>query len=573
MFPLHLCKMKRGMRIIPFLILTLSFMGLTSSIAQNINSNQSVEYYSLIKRYETLSSNYNNCDLISFGETDSGEPLRLFLINSSGEFYPEDIHNKAVILVQNGIHSGESCGIDASIEWAEELLTSQNLPENVVIGIIPAYNIGGMKNRGCCSRANQNGPAEHGFRGNARNLDLNRDYIKADSKNAFAFYRLFHWLQPELFVDTHTSNGADYQYTMTLLSTRKERLDAHLGNYLEAKITPYIYQNYDSLTPYVNVFGTTPNKGIKAFNDMTRFSTGYAALFNCIGFTTEAHMWKSFEARKNATSKFLKLLTQFVDENSTELKENKRIADSEYAREFEYINLALDTTKKEELTFLSYAPEYHFSEILGKEQVYYNRNKKETIKIDYYNTYVKVSQVHVPNYFVVKGAWKEVITRLKANEIELTMITGDTTIYGTGMYISHYENGTKPYEGHYLHQKVTARDSAISMDFSTGDYLVSTQQKGWRYILNVLQPESDDSFFAWNFYDEVVQQKEWYSAYVFEPYAQKMLDEDVMLKMQYDAKLESDPQFKSGKYRLYWLYTQSPFYEKEHNRLPILKLY
>ena len=414
---------------------------------------------------------------------------------------------------------------------------------------------------------------KHGFRGNARNLDLNRDYIKADSKNALAFYRLFHWLKPELFVDTHTSNGADYQYTMTLLTTRKERLDAHLGNYLNATLEPYIYQNYDSLTPYVNVFGTTPNNGIRAFNDKTRFSTGYVALFNCIGFTTEAHMWKSFDARKNATSKFLKLLTQFANENSADLKENKRIADAEHARDFEFINLVLDTTQKESLTFLSYQPEYHYSEILGTNQLYYNRSKKQTIEIDFYNCFKKMNQVHVPKYFVVKGAWKEVIERLKANHVEMTMIDKDTSITGTGMYITGFDNGKKPYEGHYLHKEVTVRDSIITMEFNKGDYVISSQQKGWRYVLNVLEPESDDSFFAWNFYDEVLQQKEWYSTYVFEPYAQKMLETDVELKIRYDYKLENDPQFENGQYRLYWLYTQSPFYEKEHNRLPLLKLY
>ena len=139
------------------------FLGMSSLVASEKKWNQSENYYSLIKRYQNLSNTYNTCDLISFGETDSGEPLRLFLMNASGEFYPEGIHNKTVILVQNGIHAGESCGIDASIEWAEELMRSNSLPDNVVIGIIPVYNIGGMKNRGCCSRANQNGPEETWF--------------------------------------------------------------------------------------------------------------------------------------------------------------------------------------------------------------------------------------------------------------------------------------------------------------------------------------------------------------------------------------------------------------------------
>lgn len=546
----------------------------TSNVwASKEDKNQSVTYPELIQRYVALSNQYNTCDFISFGETDSGEPLHLFLLNSSGEFYPEAIHNKTVILVQNGIHAGESCGIDASIEWAEELLEKQLIPDNVVIGIIPVYNIGGMKNRGCCSRANQNGPEEHGFRGNARNLDLNRDYIKSDSKNAMAFYRLFHWLNPELFVDTHTSNGADYQYTMTLLTTRKEKLDAHLSQFLVQKIAPYLYANFDSLTPYVNVMGTTPNDGIVAFNDSPRFSTGYASLFNCIGFTTEAHMWKSFDARKKATAEFLKLLTSFAHEHSQELIENKRISDTEYAREFEALNLRLDTTKSRELPFLSFTPEYRYSEILGRNQLYYNRNKPEEIKIRYFDSYSKTEHVHVPKYYVVKSAWKEVIERLQANHIEMRRISGDTSLDGIGLYVKSFTNTADPYEGHFLHKKMVVKDSAITMTFHTGDYIISTQQTGWRYLLNVLQPESEDSYFAWNFYDEILQQKEWYSAYVFEPYAQKMLDEDINLQQEYQHKLENDPKFKNGDFRLYWLYMQSSFYEKEHNRLPILKVY
>jgi hypothetical protein len=430
-----------------------------------------------------------------------------------------------------------------------------------------------MKNRGCCSRANQNGPEEHGFRGNARNLDLNRDYIKADSKNAFAFYRIFHWLKPQIFVDTHTSNGADYQYTMTLLTTRKERLDPHLSQFLAHDLEPYIYANFDSLTPYVNVFGASPDSGIKAFNDMTRFSTGYASLFNCIGFTTEAHMWKPFEQRKEATHRFLKLITHFSDSNYVTLIENKRISDSEYPMSFEALNLALDPSKSDVLNFLSYQPEYRYSEILGREQLYYNREKPAQIQIPYFNYYNKVDEIQVPKYYYISSAWKEVIQRLQANEIEMTKLEEDTVLTGLGTYIESFSNGKNPYEGHYLHKEVQTKDSTISMQFYSGDYQVSTTQKGWRYVLNVLEPKSKDSFFAWNLYDEITQQKEWYSAYVFEPYAREMLDNDPFLRMEYERNLETNPQFEKGDYRLYWLYTKSSFYEPVHNRMPLIRMY
>ena len=556
------------------IVLLLAFIFANTVFAQSNSDNQSVTYDSLITGYTQLTDTYNTCDLITFGETDSGKPLHLFLINSSKEFYPEAIQNKVVILIQNGIHAGEPCGIDASLEWAQDMLKNNTIPENVVIAIIPVYNIGGMLNRGKFSRANQNGPEEHGFRGNARYLDLNRDYIKNDSKNAFAFTRIFHWLKPHLFVDTHTSNGADYQYTMTLLSPRKERLDAHLSNFLVNKMEPYLYENYDTLSPYVNVWGTTPNKGIKSFNDLPRFSTGYAALFNCIGFTTEAHMWKPFVARKNHTRKFLELLTLFANENHEAIVMNKKVSDGEFPMGFESLNLKIDTSRFDTITFLSYKPEYRYSEILGKDQLHYNRNIPETIEIPYYNYFEKVDQVQVPNFYVVKSGWSEVIERLQSNNIAMTVIENDTNISGVGMYITDYSSKKKAYEGHFLHSNIMVIDSAINMHFFEGDYLISTKQAGWRYILNVLEPKSEDSFFAWNFYDEILQQKEWYSSYIFEEYAQSMLEEDPLLQMEYDSKLATDKKFEeNGNYRMYWLYTKSPFYETGHNRLPILKIF
>ncbi len=563
--------MKKKLQI---LLLGILLISVNLGFSQSNLLNQSVTYEELMQGYKQLAANYNTCDLVSFGQTDSGKPLHLFLINKSQEFYPEAIHQKVVLLVQNGIHAGEPCGIDASLEWATEMISTHQIPDNVVIAIIPVYNIGGMLNRGCCSRANQNGPEAHGFRGNARNLDLNRDYIKNDSKNAFAFARLFHWLQPELFIDTHTSNGADYQYTMTLISPRKEKLDAHLSGYLVNKLEPYLYANYDSLTPYVNVWGTTPNHGIKSFNDLSRYSTGYVGLFNCIGFTTESHMWKTFNARKTHTRKFLELLTGFADTNFVELMENKRICDAENPMSFEALNLEIDTTVFDSITFLSYQPTYAYSEILGRKQLYYNRSKPESIKIPYFNYFNKIDEVKVPDYYVIRSAWKEVVSRLRANQIAMIRLNHDSTITGLTSYIKHYKSGTQPYEGHYLHKEIEVVDSLVDMSFYEGDFMVSTHQKGWKYILNVLEAKSEDSFFAWNFYDEILQQKEWYSAYIFESYAVQMLEADPVLRMEYDRKMETNKSFAaSGDARLLWLYRKSPFYESNHNRLPILKIF
>ena len=171
------------------------------------NQNRTLTYVEVIKAYQLLDAKYLQAKMITFGKADGGKPLNLFLINASGNFNLEQLRksNGIFLLINNGIHPGEPEGIDASLLLAKNLLNGKIiLPENVMIGIIPVYNIDGSLNRGCCSRANQDGPAEYGFRGNARNLDLNRDCIKCDSENAKAFNKMFSANDPDVFVELRT---------------------------------------------------------------------------------------------------------------------------------------------------------------------------------------------------------------------------------------------------------------------------------------------------------------------------------------------------------------------------------
>jgi hypothetical protein len=151
-----------------------------------------------------------------------------------------------VILINNGIHPGEPDGIDATMMLMRDLALGKiKIPQNTKVAAIEAYNISGMMRRGKFSRANQNGPEEYGFRGNARNFDLNRDFIKNDTENAKAFQEIFHWLEPIYFIDNHVSNGADYQYTFTYISTNKERLGSSLGTYFHKEMQPKLIENLE----------------------------------------------------------------------------------------------------------------------------------------------------------------------------------------------------------------------------------------------------------------------------------------------------------------------------------------
>jgi hypothetical protein len=115
--------------------------------------------------------------------------------------------------------------------------------------------------------------------------------------------------------------------------------------------------------------------------------------------------------------------------------------------------------------------------------------------------------------------------------------------------------------------------STLKMDFRKGDYFVPTRQPGVKYLLETLEPEAYDSFFNWNFFDTYLQTKEHFSAYVFEDIAAELLKKDDKLRKELEEKKSLDEKFAaSGSDQLRFIYTNSPYYEKEHMRYPIFRI-
>ena len=205
------------------------------------NAKETPPYHEIISWWQMLDKQYPQVKMLTMGPGDAGFPLHLVILNPEKEFdFPAlRLKNKRIILVNNGIHPGEPDGIDASMLLVRDIVTGRKkLPANVVLAIIPVYNIGGCLNRSANFRVDQNGPAEFGFRGNSQNLDLNRDFIKCDSKEAGPLPKYFIYADPDVFVDNHVSNGADYQHVMTLLSSQHSKLGGVMGEYMNKTFEP-----------------------------------------------------------------------------------------------------------------------------------------------------------------------------------------------------------------------------------------------------------------------------------------------------------------------------------------------
>lgn len=540
-------------------------------------SGKSVTYDDLINAYKNLDEKYAQATLLETGKTDIGEPLRLFVISDHADPAASiGDKNHVNILINNGIHPGEPDGIDACLFLAEQFLSGrQKFPKGINLCIIPVYNIGGMLNRGCCSRANQNGPEEYGFRGNGQNLDLNRDFIKADSKNAKSFYNIFHLVKPDIFIDTHVSNGADYQYTMTLLCTQTDKLGVN-GKYCREKLLPYLYHEMEKkkfpLVPYVHSLDETPESGIIDFLETPRFATGYSTLFDVIGLTTETHMWKPYPARVQSTIEFILTTIQYADQHNSEIKHLPNAFRGGIEKPAWYsFNWNPDTSRFTMIDFLGYEAEYPESKIDQQPRLRYNREKPYQKKIRYYNHYIASDSVRIPEFYIIPQSWEKIIDLLICNKVKIDTIHAREEMQLNCYYIESFETVKHPYEGHYLHSQINTRSALMNIALYPGDFIIYTNQPNWRFIVEVLEPANTDSYFSWGFFDAVLQQKEWFSSYIFEDFALQMLIENPELKTEMENKIKNGEINDDHFSRLLFLYQHSPFYEKSHNRYPVYR--
>lgn len=547
----------------------------------DLEGNESPTWQQTITMFQQLADASPFAKLLEVGKTDVGKPLHLMVITTDSLFYPELFdRSKTIVFINNAIHPGEPDGVNASLLLARDLLDMNSAIhqclDSVIVCILPMYNVDGALMRNSFTRANQDGPYEYGFRGNARNLDLNRDFMKCDSKNALSFNRLFSRIQPTVFVDTHVSNGADYSYTMTLITSQSNKL-GFLGAYMKESMEPALFEAMKKrgheMTPYVNTMGRTPDSGLVEFLETPRFASGYAALFQCFPFITETHMLKPFPARVQATRVFLEELIGFSYIHSTSLIREKRKAEEALLRTTHLpLKYELDTTARDAFFFKGYTARYQPSEVGTGERLFYDKTQPWEKDIPFYNRYRDTLLVEVPGSYVVPQAWWQVIERLKANGVQMYPLRQDTVLEVEAYFIEKYTTAKKPYEGHFPHTQVQVRKEKQRLLYFAGDMVVPTSQRARRYLVEALEPQGEDSFFAWNFFDAILQRKEYFSDYVFEEKAAELLAENPRLKEEFEVALKVDSTLANNHWdQLYWIYTRSIYAERSVMRYPVAR--
>ena len=472
------------------ILVLLSLLFFNFSFAQSLttkfetsNGKQTPTYAEIIDWWKKTDAASPLVKMMEMGPTDAGFPLHLILVSTDKDFSIPSIKNKKknIIFINNGIHPGEPDGIDASMLLVKDIIQKKyTLPANIVLALIPVYNIGGALNRSANYRVDQNGPEEFGFRGNSQNLDLNRDFIKNDSKEALTFTKIFHFLDPDIFVDNHVSNGADYQHVMTLITTQHNKLGGTMGQFINQQFEPALYslmkkKGFD-LVPYVNHFGETPDQGWNEFWDSPRYSSGYAALWNVFAFVPETHMLKSYDQRVKATYALMQSFIEFTTANSKKITSLRTETKKRQTTQKEFpIGWKWDKNKFSEITFKGYEAGRKPSAISELPRLYYDRSKPFEKRVPFYNVYTDTLSVEKPKAYIIPQGWWKVIDRLKANKVQLIALKKDTTIEVETYRIESYQSSPRPFEGHHPNNNTRILKSLKNIKDSSRICLIRVQ--------------------------------------------------------------------------------------------------
>ena len=492
---------------------------------------------------------------------------------------------KLLILIQACIHPGESEGKDAGLMLIRDLVIHKKFPgllDRVSILFIPIFNVDGHERFGPYNRINQNGPGEMGWRVNAGNLNLNRDYLKADAPEMQAWLRLFNTWMPDFFIDTHTTDGADYQYVLTyqmeLYGDMDPALTGWSKNIFLKEWSDQLEKAGFPVFPYIEFRNWhNPESGIEMSVGPPMLSQVYTSLRNRPGLLLETHMLKPYEQRVSATYEALKAGIGILGKEQENLKERIRQADENVSgQDFRKtaFPLRFETTNDSTLVdFLGFGYQKARSDITGEDYYQYGKTKT-TLRIPYFDKTKPVVLTRLPEAYIIPVEWKTVIDRLVFHGIRIKRLASDTTLAVTTWKFSNPKWQSNPYEGRHPLTSFESNEIRITRTFSAGSVLVDMAQPGAKIIAHLLEPKGNGSFLYWGFFDAIFEQKEYAENYVMEAMAAKMLADDPSLKTEFEKKKAADSVFaKNPNAILNWFYSKTPYWDDRKDVYPVGKIF
>jgi hypothetical protein len=524
---------------------------------------------------------------IQFGRTPEGRPMLALIVSRSGSLTSEKAREQKlpVMLIQGGIHAGEIDGKDAGFLALRELLNNEAAAgalKSFVLVFVPVFNIDGHERFGHWNRPNQVGPEEMGWRANARNFNLNRDYTKVDTPEMEAMLRLLGAWDPTLYVDLHVTDGAEFQHDVSNTlepfyagDPQLHPLGAALVKELNAKIAAQGSMPLDFYPSFV--VDDDPASGFAAGPPLPRFSNGYWDLHNRFALLVETHSWKDYATRVRVTHNIILALAQMMANEGTQWRAAQHEADVRAAH-LGGQDVVLDFENGPHVAtvdFKGYAYTREPSAISGSLVTHYDNKKPQVWHLPFKDEVVPKTHVTAPTGgYIIPAA-------------DAAWVAEKLTLHGV-----HFERKSKaeagarlesfratrvayskiPFEGHTT-MTFEGQWKPQTRDIPAGSLFVPVAQPNARVLVALLEPQAPDSFAAWGFFNTAFEQKEYLEPYVAEDVAREILAKDPKAAAAFNRKLAEDPEFAaSPQARFDFFYRLSPAWDERLNLYPVYRV-
>jgi hypothetical protein len=518
-----------------------------------------------------------------FGKSGEGRDLPLLIAASGKTFTPGAARKKgkAVVLIQACIHAGESDGKDAGLALLRDIAitkTRLSLLESVVILFVPIYNTDGHELFSAYNRINQVGPDEMGFRGTSANLNLNRDYMKADAPETRAFLNLWNEWRPDFFIDSHVTDGADFRYNITYEFAHFEEVSPFIKNWMnevfEKKVVPKVEKEGNLLTHYLEFNGREVSSGVTTFIATPRFATGYTALRNRGGLLIESHSLKPYKSRVRGTYDVFWKTLEEINSNKESLFEANRQADAETIRRGQTYNASNKFPLRFEFTgksvpFAFKGVEYRMEDsgISGAKRIVYG-TKPLDVTIPKFDEVRVSASVAPPLYYIIPPQWQSVVEVLEAHGVRFQRISKPLKIEVESYRLTEPRWSPASFESR-LPMNFKTNPVKETREFPANSVVVPLNQETGNVLVHLLEPQSGDSFAAWGFFNAIFEQKEYFSDYIMEDVAREMLAKDAGLRREFEERLKDENFRKSAGARLRFFYERSPYFDQRIGVYPV----
>ncbi len=540
--------------------------------------------------------------MIPIGTSPEGRKIYMIIASKEKNVDAASLNNSAkpLLFVQAGIHAGEIDGKDAGMMLLRDIAFGEkkNLLDDVNLLFIPILNVDGHERSSPYNRPNQRGPQNMGWRTNAQNLNLNRDYAKLDTKELTAVINVINEYDPLLYMDIHVTDGADYQYDITFGGFSDQGYSPAINEWLEKKYKPNADKDLKSNghIPGQLIFASNDrdfSQGTTLVRGEPRFSNSYGDLRHLASVLVENHSLKPFKERVLGTYVLLESTMKYL---SLEGKSLREITKSDRARRDERIPTAwrvpngrIDSVtatnghdvknqsfpKNERMDFLGIDSRILKSEVTNSEYAEW-LGKPVTMKIDDIKGTEPYGWITRPKGYWVPASKYEIIERLKTHGINMEILTEprevNVEMYRMDgiKYLRGNDRGIpQPYEGHITVTSGFKTENRKEM-YAAGSAYISTDQPLGDLAMILLEPDSPDSYFSWGFFLEIFQRTEYIEAYVMEPMMKKMLENSTELKKEFEQKKIQDTSFANNPTEIYsWFYSKTKFYDEKYLLYPV----